>query len=218
MSCPQCIGIEQVFDDIEARAELDRFLRKGPRKTTRLLIEGVKEAGVAGRTLLDIGGGVGAVQLGLLAAGAKRAVDVDASSALLRTAHQEAEKRGVADRITYRFGNFVEMAEELPPADVVTLDRVICCYHDVESLLAHAARHATSALGMVSPRDLPRGRFMNRLINLGRRLRGSPFRSFIHHRSRIEELLSSCGLERSFYRRTFFWQVEVFRRASPAGT
>ena len=216
MNCPQCVGIEQLFNDAEADAELRRFRKRGPRKTTRLLIEGVTEAGVTGRTLLDVGGGVGAVHLGLLAAGAKHALDIDASSAFIRTARQEAESRGLADRVTHRFGNFAEMAAEIPTADVVTLDRVICCYHDVEALLGLSARRASSTLGMVFPRDIMRARFMNRLLNLRRRLAGSPFRTFIHPRSRIEEILGSCGLESIFQRRTFFWQVGVFRRVRPA--
>jgi 2-polyprenyl-3-methyl-5-hydroxy-6-metoxy-1,4-benzoquinol methylase len=218
MNCPQCVGIEQVFNEAEANAELGRFRRKGPRKTTRLLIEGVREAGVAGRTLLDVGGGVGAVHLGLLTAGATHALDIDASWAFIRTAREEADQRGLADRVTHRFGNFTEIAAEIPATDVVTLDRVICCYHDVEALLGLSARRASATLGMVFPRDLPRARLMNRLINLRRRLAGSPFRTFIHPRSRIEEIMKSGGLESVFQRRTFFWQVEVFRRARPAAT
>ena len=216
MSCPQCVGIEKSFDDAEANAELDRFRRRGPRKTTRLLIEGVKEAGVSGLTLLDVGGGVGAVHLGLLAAGADSAVDVDASSAFLRAARAEAASRGLARRIAHRFGNFVEMAAEISPADIVTLDRVLCCYHDMESLLGASARHATSTLGMVFPRDTWRGRFMNRLLNLVQRIKGTPFRTFVHPHTRVAEILRASGLESTFQRTTFFWQVEVFRRARPA--
>jgi ubiquinone/menaquinone biosynthesis C-methylase UbiE len=175
----------------------------------------VKEAGLAGRTLLDIGGGVGAVHLGLLSAGAGTAVDVDASSAFLRVARAEAGKRGLADRITYRFGNFVEMAAEVAPADIVTLDRVVCCYHDVEALLGLSARRAASTLGMVFPRDTAAGRFLNRLLNLVYRLKGTPFRTFVHPYSRIEEVLRSAGLQRSSQQRTFFWQIEVFRRVRP---
>jgi magnesium-protoporphyrin O-methyltransferase len=143
-------------------------------------------------------------------------VDVDASSAFLRTARQEAESRGLSDRVTHRYGNFAEMEADIPPVDVVTLDRVICCYHDVESLLGLSARRASSTLGIVFPRDLARTRFMNRLLNLRRRLMGSPFRTFVHPRPRIEEILGACGLRSAFQRRTFFWQVEVFRRAGPA--
>jgi hypothetical protein len=215
MSCPQCVGIEQSFDDAEASAELGRLRARGPRKTTRLLIEAVKEAGVAGRTLLDIGGGVGAVHLGLLSAGAGTAVDVDASSAFLRAARMEAGRRGLADRITHRFGNFVDMAAEISPADIVTLDRVVCCYHDLDALLGLSARRAARMLGMVFPRDTAAGRFVNRLLNLVQRIKGSSFRTFVHPYSRIETALHAAGLERAFHGRTMFWQVEVFRRVRP---
>ena len=215
MSCPQCVGIDQLFNDDEARSELARLHRKGPRKTTRFLLEGVARAGVAGRTLLDVGGGVGAVHLGLLSAGAGRAVDVDASASLLRAARREAESRGLADRVTHRFGDFVEMASEIPPADIVTLDRVLCCYPDMEALLGQCARHATTTLAMVFPRDTRRGRCINWLLNLGYRIRRTPFRTFVHPRARIENVLRCAGLEPAFHRHTLFWQVEVYRRVRP---
>ncbi len=212
MSCPQCIGIEQSFDDREAAAELARYRRKGPRRTTQLLIDAVAADGTADRTILDVGGGVGVVHLALLAAGARRAVDVDASSAFLSVARSEAVHRGVADRVTYRHGNFAEVAAEVPATDVVTLDRVICCYDDVDALLGTAADHARQSLGLVHPRDVAWARAVNALLNAFYRLRGTPFRTFVHPRARVEGILRAAGFERSFHRHTFFWQVEIFRR------
>lgn len=98
MSCPQCIGIEELFDRKLAAKELRRFQQKGARATTRLLVEKVAAEGVEGLTLLDIGGGVGAVQVELLSAGARSAVDIDASSAYLGAAREEAARRGFGAR------------------------------------------------------------------------------------------------------------------------
>ena len=89
--------------------------------------------------MLDIGGGIGAIQLELLAAGASRAQAVDASEAYVETARAEAERRGYGDQTTARVGDFVELAPSIEPADVVTLDRVVCCYPDVDALLGAAA-------------------------------------------------------------------------------
>ena len=153
MSCCQCQGIQSLFGERIARHDLKRYRRKGPLETTRILLEALVEAGVEGATLLDIGGGVGAISNGLLIAGAARATVVDASPAYLRTAQAEAERQSHRDRITYRSGDFVALAREIAPADVVTLDRVICCYDDMEALVSASAEKAGRLYGVVYPRD-----------------------------------------------------------------
>jgi SAM-dependent methyltransferase len=212
MSCAQCVGIEESFNDKRTAAELDRYRRNGPRKTTRMLVTAIIAEGVRGRTLLDVGGGVGAVHLALLSAGARAAVDVDASQAFIRAAQKEAARRPFRDAITYRHGNFADIAHEIEPADIVALDRVICCFDDVEALLGSSARSARSIVGLVYPRDWWLGRAMNRLLNLSQRLQGMKFRTFLHRRSRVESLLREAGLEKSRSSHTFFWEVALFRR------
>ncbi len=120
-----CEGVEAFFDRRMAARQLEQYRRRGPLRSTRLLLEALKAQGVEGLTLLDIGGGVGAVQHELLKAGAAKAVSVDAASAYLEVAKHESERRGLAERVTYHHGDFVALAESLEPADVVTLDRVI---------------------------------------------------------------------------------------------
>lgn len=83
MTCRQCQGIESFFDQKEANKELKGYRKKGPAKTTQMLIDALRAAGVQGSTLLDIGGGVGAIQYELLKAGASGAVSVEASTAYI---------------------------------------------------------------------------------------------------------------------------------------
>ncbi len=128
MSNCHCRGAETLFDAKVATKELRQYRRRGPRKTTRFLLDALEAAGVAGRTLLDIGGGVGVIQHELLRAGVTEASGVEASAAYLAAAREEAARQGHADRLRLSHGNFVELAPTLPPADVVTLDRVVCTY------------------------------------------------------------------------------------------
>jgi len=93
--CRQCEGLENVFDDGTAKSDLESYRREGPAKTTRLLLDHLRGAGVDGLTLLDIGGGVGAI---LVASGVRATVDVDASRAYLAAARSEAARRGYAGR------------------------------------------------------------------------------------------------------------------------
>jgi magnesium-protoporphyrin O-methyltransferase len=109
------------------------------------LIDALKTEGIEGATLLDIGGGIGAIQHELLAAGAAHATSVDASNPYLETAREESIRRGLGDRVTYRHGDFVELAESIPPADIVTLDRVINVYPDWERLTQLSAARANAS-------------------------------------------------------------------------
>jgi len=122
--------------------------------------------GIDGATILDIGGGVGAVPHALLEAGARAATDVDVSSSYVDAARAEAERRGVAPQIVFRQGDFVSLAAEIPEADVVTLDRVICCYPDVRALVSLSASHARRLYGLVFPRDTWWARLGMAIVNL----------------------------------------------------
>lgn len=212
MSCCQCQGIENIFSERVARKDLKRYRKKGPLKTTRILLDALRAEGVEGATLLDIGGGVGAVSNDLLGAGAVLATVVDASPAYLQVATAEAERQGHLDRITYHRGDFVEVAADVPPADVVTLDRVICCYDGMEALVSASAEKAGRLYGVVYPRDTWWDRLGVSLVNLSCRVRRNPFRVFVHSPAAVERVIQSKGLARRFYRTTALWQVIVYAR------
>jgi len=212
MNCCQCQGIEEVFSQGYVTKELSRYRAKGPIKTTRMLIEAIKEAGVDGLTLLDIGGGVGAVQHELLEAGVKDATDVDASKAYIQAARAESQRRGLAERVSYHYGNFVDLAKDIDSADIVTLDRVICCYNDMEKLVSLSAGRARKLYGVVYPRDTWWIKIGLAVGNLLSRLQRSPYRAFAHPTQAVEALVNSLGLKRSSYRQTLVWQVVVYSR------
>ena len=110
MSCPQCQGHEHLFDQKTASQELKNYRKKGPSKSTRLLIEALTASSLKGMTLLDIGGGIGAIQHELLKLGLRHATSVDASVAYLEAAKDEAQRQGHADRVSYHYGDFVALA------------------------------------------------------------------------------------------------------------
>ncbi len=209
----QCQGIEETFDSELAEEQLKRLQRKGPLRTTRLLLEALRSCGVKGRSLLDIGGGVGAIQLDLLAAGVTRATNVDASSAYLAASRAEADRHGYGDRVRYHLGNFVELAPDIPPADIVTLDRVICCFDEMEALVGLSARRAKRLYGVVYPRSSWWVRLGAVGENLMLRLRRSPFRTFIYATQDVEAVISAQGLARVYHRNSGIWQVALFARA-----
>ena len=208
----QCEGIESVFDQRLVATQLERLRRKGALRTTRFLIEALQARDVRDKTLLDIGGGIGVVHHELLASGAKEATDVDASSAYVHAAKSEAERRGLVDRARYVYGNFLDLAGGLPAADIVTLDRVICCFDDMQGLVSASAEKARHLYGIVYPRDAWWTKLGIRLMNFTRRIRGDKFRVFAHGTEAVESVLRSQGLARAYHREAGLWQVAVFTR------
>lgn len=211
----QCDRLGRLFDSKVAERDLRDYRERGPDRSTRLLIDALRTTPVKGLTLLDVGGGIGAVQLELLDDGLAAATDVDVSEAYVSVARQAAEERGFGDRASHRVGDFVALASEVDMADIVTLDRVICCYPDLAALAARAAGHARQRLGVVHPHDRWWMRWGAAVLNLV----GGPFgypRFFVHRTARLEAILAEGGLERETATGTLMWRVAVYRRAKPS--
>jgi len=212
MNCCQCQGIETQFNRTSVAKNLKQYRKKGPIRTTHMLIDALKGEGIKGMTLLDVGGGIGAIQHELLRAGASKAMNVEASKAYIEAAKEEAERQGHADRVSFRYGNFVDLAPDIPQADIVTLDRVICCYHDMEALVGLSSVLARRLYGVVYPRDTWRAKIENALENFVYWLRRSSFRVFVHPTEAVDKVVRRNGLERRFYREVGTWQVVVYAR------
>ena len=212
MSCTQCQGIEELFSEEYVARELKRYLKRGPDKTTRMLIEALKAENVESLTLLDIGGGLGAIQHEMLNAGVKSVTDVDASRAYLNAAKTETARLGYAERVNYQHGNFVDLAAGITAADIVTLNRVICCYPDMQKLVGLSVARAGKLYGLVYPRYVWWMKIWLAIQTFFLRLKHSSFRTYLHPTEAVEELVYSHGFKRGFYRRTLVWQVVLYTR------
>jgi magnesium-protoporphyrin O-methyltransferase len=177
-----------------------------------MLIDAVRSLGLADQTLLDIGGGVGVISYELLRDGVTKIMHVEASRAYYAVAKREAERRGVADRFHYFLGNFVDLSEDIPAADIVTLDRVICCYHDVERLVDSSTKLAKSAYALVYPRDAWWTKAFTRLQNLLFKWRGSLFRVYVHPIREVDSRIRKRGFQLLSLRKTLVWEVALYRR------
>ena len=209
----QCDGIESRFDAAYAAWKLERYRRAGPDATTGALLDALRAEGVAGLTLLDIGGGVGAVQHELLRAGIASVVEVEASAAYRDACRAEAERQGHADRIEHHVGDFGSLADAIAPADIVTLDRSVCCWPDMPGLVRPSAAKARRLYGLVYPRDdwwvRVGWRIFSRLRML---LRSDPLLVHVHRTRDVEAVLHEQGLVRRSHRTMGVWQVVVFAR------
>lgn len=208
--CNHCVDAEGLFSQRIARRDLRRYRNRGPRFSTRLLLSAIGTPANRTTTLLDIGGGVGAIPHELLASGVARAVLVEASTAYLTAAEEEASRRGYRERLRCYHGDFVDLASALAPADIVTLDRVICCYPDMEKLVAASVAKAKHTYALVYPRERWIIRMGAALVNLFLRLRGGAFRTYVHPSNAVDAAVQRFGFRRSFYERTVLWQVVTY--------
>jgi SAM-dependent methyltransferase len=200
------------FSDKIAARDLDAYRREGPGITTRLLLDGLRRAGAVSGSLLDVGAGIGALTFELLEAGVARATAVDPSPAYVSAAWQEAARRRCVQDVRFVERDFLAVARDIPPATIVTLDRVICCYPDYAGLLRESLKHAEGFLALSYPRDTWYVRAWNVIDNAKRRFKGSPFRTFIHTTASMEAVIAEGGLTRLSRRSTWTWCIDVYGR------
>jgi SAM-dependent methyltransferase len=214
MPCNCCEITDNAFSEAEARSEIRAYRRKGPANQTKLILAAIRSLKLGNVELLDIGGGVGAIYHELLKDIATKATHVDASSAYLKEAKEEATRRGNSDRVNFIHADFTDVANELPNADIVTLDRVVCCYPDFRKLLTAAAEHSRKALAFTYPREVWYLRIGFKIANFFQGLGKDPFRIFLHPVSEMELLLQKEGFERVSLRRLFVWEMALYTKTS----
>jgi len=213
MTCQHCCGANQQFDIKNAKKDLKRYLKRGPRKPSKRLTEAFKKLDINNLSLLDIGGGVGPIPLELIPQGLSKVTDVDASEGYINVAKSEAEKRGYQDKVSYLSGDFMDVHSQVDPHDIVTLDKVICCYPFVEELLKTSLSKAKTYYALVHPQD----NFLARLVvwglNLSLKLRGNPFRAFIHDQNVIDCIIAEAGFTEIYRGSTFLsWQIHLYKK------
>jgi len=201
-----------VFDDRAARDELKSYREKGPDAQELELVSALAGEGLEGATVVDIGAGVGAIGHALVAAGASQVTDVDGSPAYLAAAHEEADRLGTAERWRFMEGDYVGLADDIGPADVTTLGRVLCCYEDWRGLVAASTARTQRLYGVVNP--VSRW-WMRALAASGNAVFGlftDKMRLYIHPDRQIDAAIRAAGFQPIYARKGLFWQTAAYRR------
>ena len=210
--CCSAVGVatERQFNQDRAAKDLATYRAQGPGPTARLLLAALTNVGAVHGRLLDIGSGIGTLTFELLERGLTSAVGVDLSSAHVATATGEAARRGGSGTARFVQGDFLDLAAGLPPADIITLDRVVCCYPDYERLLAESLSHTVGYFAVSYPRDVWYVRTWVGLENLGRRITRNAFRSFVHPALAMQSVIRAANFRRIYQGSTREWSVEVY--------
>lgn len=209
--CAPSGGIGKFFGHF-ARRYRRRYARRGFEPAQRQLIEGLRQAGFAAASLLEIGCGVGYLHQQLLREGAGRAQGVDISEEMLAQARVSARDAGLAGRTEYRQGDFVDIAGDIEPADVTLLDKVVCCYPDAEALVTRSVSKTRRVYALTYPRDRAITRLGVRVLGFFLWLVRSTFRTYVHDPRRIEGWIAAAGFKKRYENRTFLWLTQVYVR------
>lgn len=212
----RCDVLDWKFDEAYAAEKLALYRSIGPDTSTRMLLDMIASEDVRGKTLLDIGGGVGAVQHELLRRGVVSAQEVEASLAYVDACRREADRQGHGDRITHLNGDFGSLADKVMPADIVTLDRSLCCWHDPLRLVDDSAVKSRWLFGVVYPRDVWWVRHgWRRFSNLRQSLKRSSLRLATPRTADVEDVLARHGLRRRRHAEIGVWQVSLYGKDAP---
>ena len=188
-------------------------------KVTASLLDAITEAGVTDRTVLDVGCGIGDLAIEVVTRGAASGTGYDLSAKAIEEARKLAAARGVGDRMRFEVGDGAKL--ELPAADIVVINRVVCCYPDTENLLEHTLGAARKRLRDDGPGLERRDRLAQPAVEHARERRATGcvrkkyggFRTFIHDLDRIDERIRAAGFRRVRHeQRRVVWDLAVYTR------
>ena len=172
----------------------------------------LEQHGIAGASVLEIGGGVGELQIELLRRGAATATNLELSGRYEAQAQRLLRAAGTDQRVQRRLLDIVEAPDQVPAADVVVLHRVVCCYHDYERLLAAAGDHARRLLVFSHPPRNVASRLFMTVLNATLRLTGHEYRGYTHPPERMLAALEAVGLSPTYRHVGLVWQVHGLSR------
>ena len=212
MSCCKPRGCDGFFTARLARRAAKRYREKGIDKTGARMIAFLEQHGLAGATVLEVGGGVGELQIECLKRGAARTLNLELSPAYDDEAALLLREAGVEERARRRLHDLAADPNAVEPADVVVLHRVVCCYPDYDLLLGAAAEHARRLLVFSYPPSNAVSRVLIAAQNLFFRLRRMEFRTFAHPPARMLAVVEKHGLRSIYTHRPLVWQIAGFER------
>jgi magnesium-protoporphyrin O-methyltransferase len=207
------LGLDEMFNERTAAWDVRRFRRRGLTRRARLLLRAIERAvPLAEASALEIGAGAGGFTITMLQHSLRSAQTVDASPAFAHAARSLAREYHVQDRMDVVAGDFAADPGIASDADVVVLDRVICCYPGLEALLRPAADRARRIVAMTYPRP---GWLTRRIIgslNACQALFRRRFRMHYHAPRRVHAILREQGFATTVAGHAGLWEIVVAAR------
>ena len=212
--CCDRSGYGGVFNTRVAERYARSFQKKGLDSTAGPMVSVLRSKGVDGASVLEVGAGAGTAIVSLLEAGASSAIAFEISGAYEGPARRLREERGIEAPVEWHTSDFVEVVDAVDRADVVFLNRVVCCYPDMAELVDAATSKSTGLLAMSYPRDRWQFRVLVRIMNAWQRFRRNSFRVFLHDPDAVAAQVSVAGLREAASGTTPGWHWKVWERVA----
>ncbi len=206
-----CAGTNKFFSRW-SKTYAKQFKKKGLEKLQKYLVDSVKREIAQPKRILDIGCGVGALHLTLLKEGAERGVGIDVAEGMINQARMNAKELGVEDRVEYILNDFVQVADSVESADVTFLDKVVCCYENLEALLRTSMQKTDRVYALTHPRDNWFVRFGFKAHIAILKLFRAKFHPSWHDWIQMDETIRAGGFQLAHEHRTIMWHARVYRR------
>ena len=200
-------GYQTVFSDQFAKRVARTYRKRGLDPTQSRMVSFLVEHGIKGASVLEIGGGIGELQIELLSRGAREATNLEISRNYEAEAAALLTQSGMTDRVKRGFVDIARSPEDVEPSDVVVMHRVVCCYGDYRRLLSAAASHATHQLVFSYPRRNLFSRMIISCENLFHRVRRNDFRSYLHPPEAMINAAQAEGMTVSYRHRGLSWNI-----------
>lgn len=210
-SSSSCQGASRFFSRF-AKRYAKSFRKKGLEKVQKYLLEGVRLEPVASKSIIDIGCGVGSLHLTLLREGASHAVGFDLAEEMINQAKAIASELALENKVEYRVGDFVVLTNGMEETDITMLDKVVCCYEDVNSLLEKSLAKTKGIYALSHPRNNALHAFVWKSQIAFMKLIRAKFYPFWHDWDRLRQRVLDQDFEEIYSNQTVIWQVRVFRK------
>jgi len=208
-----CCGADLFFDKKTAEKEYRQYQKKGPSRVTAKIIQQLENQNVQGKSMVDVGGGIGALQWWFLKNGGAQTSDIDASSGYLKQAQEHAIENGWKDKAHFVQGDCLDSFNEIDDPEFITLDKVVCCYPNYKEILEATCEKSKSHISLSYPMDGLISETIRLIGDLYFRIMKNPYRPYVHSVKKIRNVFTSKGYQRIAYDLAFPWHVETYVRS-----
>jgi hypothetical protein len=217
VNCCSPTGYRTIFGIKTVQRDARRYRRKGLTGTAGWILQALTDVGVTELSVLEVGGGIGGLQIELLEAGASHATNVEIIDSYEAAARSLIMEHRLEDRVDRHVADYAQHPDQTPAADIVVMHRVICCYPDPDMLTAAACARARDRVAITIPREAPWVRLAFWGMNAWLRLRRIAFRGYVHRHAQILEVATTQGFHAGRHDRGLLWESFILQRASSAG-
>ncbi|MGI9552584.1 MAG: hypothetical protein ACR2MT_15385 [Aurantibacter sp.] len=207
-----CCGADSFFDEKMAEKQYRQYLKKGPSRVTRKIIEQLSAKTIEGKSLIDVGGGIGALQWWFLQKGGAQSTSIEASSSYIKQSEVYAEENNWGSQTDFILGDFTDVHPKVDQHDYITLDKVICCYPDFMEIIKASCQKAKSHVSLSYPVDGLISKALSRLGAFLIQFKTRSFRPYIHSVDEIRATFERQNYKRIAHTLAFPFHVETYRR------